>query len=604
MASTISAGTTTATAMVYTADTSGVLQLASNNGTTAITVDTSQNVGIGTGAPGNRLHLYKANGSENKLIIENASTSQSSTLSLITQAATPGGCYIYMGKSGATTNGQILYDPNNDAMELFTGSTERLRIDSSGNVGIGTSSPGSKLDVTNGGIQITTAGYNLSILGGPSGTLGGVLMRSVPRITVDNGTFENTYIGCGATVGSIIFQQGSSTTTSSNTERMRIDSSGNVGIGTSSPSGKLHVTAAAGSQTVAYFGNQTSGARTDIQIYSASNSDGFIWFARSGGSENGAIRYNHSSDYMSFQTNSAERMRIDSSGNLGIGTSSPNYKLNVGSTSSVTTLNGVGLTLFTSGSLTSNIGGVLNFRAGLGQTASDIFNLSICAYDHSGDTNADGLSINGYDGISFCTGGNSRNERMRIDSSGNLLVGTTSQLSGEKLGVLSSAANQMVYFRNSNATPGGIFVNYSVATPNNTGSEFLFCNDPAQTRMTVRSNGGIANYSGNNVNLSDRREKTNFAPAKPYLDVICAIPVQTFNYIDQNTEEDPGLTLGVVAQDVQAVAPELVMESDWSSERDGSKMRLSIYQTDLQYALMKAIQELKAEFDAYKASHP
>lgn len=190
------------------------------------------------------------------------------------------------------------------------------------------------------------------------------------------------------------------------------------------------------------------------------------------------------------------------------------------------------------------------------------------------------------------------------DASGNVLVGTTSQLSGEKLGVLSSAANQMVYFRNSNATPGGIFVNYSVATPNNTGSEFLFCNDPAQTRMTVRSNGGIANYSGNNVNLSDRREKTNFAPSKSYLDVICSIPVQTFNYIDQNTEEDPGSTLGVVAQDVQAVAPELVSESDWSTEKDGSKMRLSIYQTDLQYALMKCIQELKAEFDAYKVNHP
>ena len=513
MASTISAGTTSATAMVYTADTSGVLQLASNNGTTAITVDTNQNVGIGTGAPGNRLHLYKANGSENKLIIENASTSQSSTLSLITQAATPGGCYIYMGKSGATTNGQILYDPIIDAMELFTGNTERLRI----------------------------------------------------------------------------------------------DSSGNVGIGTTSPSGKLHVTAAAGSQTVAYFGNQTSGARTDIQIYSASNSDGFIWFARSGGSENGAIRYNHSSDYMSFQTNSAERMRIDSSGNVGIGTSSPNYKLNVGSTSSVTTLNGVGLTLFTSGSLTSNIGGVLNFRPGLGQTASDIFNLSICAYDHSGDTNADGLSINGADGVSFSTGGNSRNERMRIDSSGNLLMGTTSSFNSNAaiLTALGTQQNQMVYFRNSNATnPAGIIVNYSVATPNNTSSEFFFGNDPSQTRFALRSNGGLANYSGNNSNISDRREKTNFAPAKPYLDVICAIPVQTFNYIDQNTEEDPGLTLGVVAQDVQAVAPELVMESDWSSERDGSKMRLSIYQTDLQYALMKAIQELKAEFDAYKASHP
>jgi len=63
------------------------------------------------------------------------------------------------------------------------------------------------------------------------------------------------------------------------------------------------------------------------------------------------------------------------------------------------------------------------------------------------------------------------------------------------------------------------------------------------------------------------------------------------------------LTLGVVAQDVQAVAPEMVMESNWGTQEE-PKMRLSIYQTDLQYALMKAIQELKAEFDAYKATHP
>ena len=129
---------------------------------------------------------------------------------------------------------------------------------------------------------------------------------------------------------------------------------------------------------------------------------------------------------------------------------------------------------------------------------------------------------------------------------------------------------------------------------------FLRCDDTGQTgRIQLRSNGGIANYSGNNVNLSDRREKTNFAPAKSYLDTICAIPVQTFNYIDQS-EDDPGLTLGVVAQDVQAVAPELVMESNWGTEEE-PKMRLSIYQTDLQYALMKCIQELKSELDSVKA---
>ena len=200
---------------------------------------------------------------------------------------------------------------------------------------------------------------------------------------------------------------------------------------------------------------------------------------------------------------------------------------------------------------------------------------------------------------------NSGTEVARIDSSGNLLVGTVSLISGtERFALSGSASDWTQYTRNTNATPYGLRITYSAAAPNGTGSEFLYCSDNGPTvRATIRSNGGIANYSANNVNLSDRREKTNFSPAKSYLDKICAIPVQTFNYIDQNLEEDDGLNLGVVAQDVQAIAPELVMESNWGTKED-PKMRLSIYQTDLQYALMKALQELKAEFDAYKASHP
>jgi hypothetical protein len=57
MASILSAGTTSATAMVHTADTSGVLQLASNNGTVGVTLDTSQNVGIGNTSPAVPLHI-------------------------------------------------------------------------------------------------------------------------------------------------------------------------------------------------------------------------------------------------------------------------------------------------------------------------------------------------------------------------------------------------------------------------------------------------------------------------------------------------------------------------------------------------------------------
>jgi hypothetical protein len=304
------------------------------------------------------------------------------------------------------------------------------------------------------------------------------------------------------------------------------------------------------------------------------------------------VTVNSSGGSITAATNGTTAITVDTSQNVGIGTTSPATKLEVASPAATPVV--LRLASNKTGTGAGDKGRLDFYSADNSGTA---YQLGYMDYDRS-----DGTGTASYIAWANRVSGTVA-ERMRIDSSGNLLVGTTSQLSTEKFGVLSSGTNQMVYFRNSNATtPAGIIVNYSVATPNNTGSEFLFCNDPSQTRMTIRSNGGIANYSGNNVNLSDSREKTNFSPSKSYLDIVCAIPVQTFNYIDQNREQDDGLTLGVVAQDVQAVAPELVSESDWSSEKDGSKMRLSIYQTDLQYALMKSIQELKAINDTQAAT--
>jgi hypothetical protein len=62
MASIISAGTTSATALNMSADTTGILQLASNNGTVALTVNTSQNIGIGTSSPATKLHVNTTTG--------------------------------------------------------------------------------------------------------------------------------------------------------------------------------------------------------------------------------------------------------------------------------------------------------------------------------------------------------------------------------------------------------------------------------------------------------------------------------------------------------------------------------------------------------------
>lgn len=143
-------------------------------------------------------------------------------------------------------------------------------------------------------------------------------------------------------------------------------------------------------------------------------------------------------------------------------------------------------------------------------------------------------------------------------------------------------------------TARGLSIYYTAITPNDGGNQFFFCADPTAARIIGLSNGGISNYSANNTNLSDVREKKNIELAGSYLDKICAIPVKTFLFNDQT---DSYLNLGVIAQDVEAVAPELVTESNWGTE-EAPKIRKTIYETDLKYALMKAIQELAAKVAA------
>jgi len=92
------------------------------------------------------------------------------------------------------------------------------------------------------------------------------------------------------------------------TERMRINSSGNVGIGTTSPSANLEISNAGDAGLRITAGNTS---RSIIQL--GDTDDGNV----------GEITYSHSTNSMAFDTNDVERMRIDSSGNVGIGTSSP-----------------------------------------------------------------------------------------------------------------------------------------------------------------------------------------------------------------------------------------------------------------------------------------
>jgi hypothetical protein len=277
-------------------------------------------------------------------------------------------------------------------------------------------------------------------------------------------------------------------------------------------------------------------------------------------------------------------MTLDASGNLGVGTTSPDLWSdgNVKQTTITGALIGVS-NLQGNRTTTSDVS-----RLAFWQTTNRI---AYIAGERAGADNSGALRF-------ITSNAGSEAERARITSGGYFKAsnsGTYISSTAPYHELVQNADARIAYCRNTSATltgDNGFRIEFSGAAPNNTTVNFLVCADSAAFRTYIYSNGGLANYQANDVNLSDRREKTNFAPAKSYLNTICAIPVQTFNYIDQS-EDDPGLTLGVVAQDVQAIAPELVSEDNWGTE-ENPKMRLSIYQTDLQYALMKCIQEQQA----------
>jgi len=182
MTTTINASTSGSGGLVQTADASGILAL-QTAGVTAVTVDASQNVGVGTASPGSKLHVVSSSG-ENKIISEATAASQQASLSLIVQAATPGQTVIYMGKTGATTNGQLGYDPNTNAMTLYTNNSEQMRIDSSGHVLINATSTGSfsaaaKLSVLGVAAEFAavfrapdTGNYNVLSCDNPNGQVG------------------------------------------------------------------------------------------------------------------------------------------------------------------------------------------------------------------------------------------------------------------------------------------------------------------------------------------------------------------------------------------------------------------------------------------------
>jgi hypothetical protein len=338
--------------------------------------------------------------------------------------------------------------------------------------------------------------------------------------------------------------------------KLYINNAGNVGIGTSNPSGQLDIYAT-GTDLATYFTQASAGNNNFTRWTRASGPTLIAGVVRN--SNDGNQKANtafmgttNAYDYL-FYTNDLERMRITSSGNVGIGTSSP---------AAFGTVN-------------------LDVNAGAGGAAYIVAraNSNGGTTELAFDGSAGYLSTKSNHPLIIRT---NDTERMRVQADGR--INST----------MATNTTNTHYIIHSGTNPFGINITYSGASPNGTGNNFIYLTDSTTARFVAQSNGGLANYQANNANLSDERTKKDIIPLESYWDKFKAIEIVKFKYIDQ-THDD--FNIGVIAQQVEKIAPEFIdVDGFGETPEDGIPYK-TVYTSDLHHATIKVLQETMAKIE-------
>jgi hypothetical protein len=278
------------------------------SGGTNMVITSSGNVGIGTTSPQQLLSI--------------SNTSNNAYLHCVAGTSNLGG--VWVGDSDSNYVGGFLYDNSINTSFLYTNGAEAMRIDSSGNVGIGTTSPSARLEVSSTApsgdrtlphnvLTLTAESSNLPY-NGFGGAINfknrsytyGILNSARIRSVIDSDSASNRGAG-------LAFDVTNSSQVYNTSLFLKYD--GNVGIGVTDPQHRLHMNGGA--------------TRTDLQITLNSFGNGVSDGAQFGIQTGGTYIWNFENNDLYFGTNNSRKMTIKPSGNVGIGTTNPTYKLHV-----------------------------------------------------------------------------------------------------------------------------------------------------------------------------------------------------------------------------------------------------------------------------------
>jgi len=536
-----------------------------SGGTAALTVDSNQRVGVGTSSPDQVLHI----------------TSPGDTRALITSGGTGDAVMMFENASGnnwghgldlSSGNYVIAYKSSGNPSLTADG---KLNIDSSGRLGLGTSSPGVILDVAAGTGNFPRL---TSSAADPYLRLQNTSAAGKDWLIYCSGT------GSGAAGAIRVYN---------NTDDklpLTLDSSGRVGIGTTSPTAPLEIVATTGQPILkASASTGTNGCYSQFSntagalIVGRDNSSGGVL----GGGAYASHIYSQGAYPLVFSTDSTQRAQIDSSGRLLVGTST-----SVGSGSGQYAKLQVGPSTFGSTS-----GGKISIQRGEAASAissgSEIGQL-VFSDNAGGDyafitvrSDAAGGSSDYPGRIEFSTtadGASSPTERMRISSTGNVDIGSVSGPSG------------------SVSSTGFRFMEGNGFWWSTTGAN-SYWNVNTQTYFNFRYNGSgsgaiiINNGSVNYNTSSDYRIKENVVPLIGAIDRIKQLQVHRFNFL-----ANPNKTVdGFIAHEVQDIVPEAISGTKDEVDNAGSPVYQGIDQSKLVPLLTAALQEAIGRIETLEA---